>query len=353
MPYRQYTRCVTPEDHRAGIWGDAISMGVFAGLLAFVSGMLVAAAAGTGLAFGFLAASAAGIAVVTTLISAIRWWLYGRLICLGADHCVIGMLLSFEGEPQLFDTDYTLNLLLPPSLPGDSQMDVRTLSLDAHLIQEQSATRSLSLPYAGYQAPPCDPRTCGPGHCRWTEALHCEFEGAGMQILYDALKILLALMIAAAVASVLCLIPIFGWIACLIALVLFFIAAQIIPNALFLAANDRAYPSDVNPSIHELHQNGCDGMGADILVISGSWVYDSMHGGWNEIHPVKYCQRVAGTWTGAWTFDYRAERDTWCAMIAGATSPLTETNQKLPQHQWAVHPDVDGCTPADEEPILI
>ena len=33
--------------------------------------------------------------------------------------------------------------------------------------------------------------------------------------------------------------------------------------------------------------------GQDVLVVMGTWIYDSAHAGWNELHPVLHCQRVA------------------------------------------------------------
>lgn len=42
----------------------------------------------------------------------------------------------------------------------------------------------------------------------------------------------------------------------------------------------------------ERHVNDSTGRGADILVVKGSWVYDSAHEGWNEIHPIKHCQTI-------------------------------------------------------------
>jgi len=63
-------------------------------------------------------------------------------------------------------------------------------------------------------------------------------------------------------------------------------------------------PADVNPHIGDLHAIELDANqkplpGADIIYVRGTWVYDSLHEGWNEIHPVKACTKV-GTWTGNW-----------------------------------------------------
>jgi hypothetical protein len=64
-------------------------------------------------------------------------------------------------------------------------------------------------------------------------------------------------------------------------------------------------PTDVDPSLGDLQPIKLDPntdkplAGADIVYVRGTWVYDSLHEGWNEIHPVKVCAKV-GTWTGDW-----------------------------------------------------
>ena len=102
----------------------------------------------------------------------------------------------------------------------------------------------------------------------------------------------------AAIAAAVCSIPVIGWIACFI----LSIAAVVITVAgIVNALNDTGNPSDVNPNISSIHPAEVpDGNGADVLVVKGTWVYDSAHEGWNEIHPIKQCQKV-GTMVEAWT----------------------------------------------------
>ena len=41
--------------------------------------------------------------------------------------------------------------------------------------------------------------------------------------------------------------------------------------------------------------------GGAVVVVTGDWVYDSGHAGWNEIHPVKSCQvMVVGLLGNTW-----------------------------------------------------
>jgi hypothetical protein len=79
------------------------------------------------------------------------------------------------------------------------------------------------------------------------------------------------------------------------------------------------------------------------------------HGvGWNEIHPIKYCQRI-GTYEGNWAgYDVKALRDGCCESIGKATDPLTTANQQQPESQWTIHPMIRrmparrGCSSASD-----
>lgn len=351
----QYTQCIAPERYRSGPWLDAFLFGGIAGFGAFITDTLIVAIGGGAGSLAGATATSVLIGLVGLGIRYAHWWLYGRLICLpGGDRCVIGMILSLEPDSGWPDTDYCINLLLPPAVPGTPRNTVLATSVDRNLLDEHPETERLGRPLTGYEAAWCDYARYGTDTCPLTEALHCEFEGAGVKILYDYLRGILALLIAATVGFALCLIPVIGWIACLIAWIFLGIALAVALIGLAVSLSDSASPSDVNPSLGELHQNGLDGMGADIVLVHGTWVYDAgaSDRGWNEIHPIKYCQWI-GTWSGVWPFaDPQTTRDEWCAMTAGASWPLTVANQKLPQHQWTTHPLVDGCQP-EEEPTLI
>lgn len=350
MAYRQYTECVASGSFNSSPIIYSVALGLFTSLTALVGVLL--ATGGLGVVAGL---GIAGIAIVTTLLSFVHWWLYGRLICLGGERCAIGMVISVEPPQEKsgfdrMDSDYSFNLLLPDRLPGATADDVIANAVDGNLIAEQAATSGISLSFVGYKSRTCDADTCGADKCPETAALHCEFEGAGMYIFYHWLIAALGLFIGGTVLGALCLIPIIGWIACLIGAIVLAIALAAVLAGLAHAASDAASPADVDPALGgELHQNGCDGTGADLLVVKGEWVYDSLHDGWNEIHPVRHCQRI-GTWNGTWPFPAQAERDKWCSAIGEAGSPLTIDNQKGPENQWTIHPTVDGCQPEDGEP---
>lgn len=196
---------------------------------------------------------------------------------------------------------------------------------------------------------------------RTTATLHCEIEGRGMFNLIAPLEAVIGLTAVAEVLSWFCSIPVIGWILCAIAALLTVAAAAVvIAGALQAFNNDSAKPSDVNPELGKtLHTNECNGLGADILLVSGEWIYDSFHPTTgNEIHPVQHVQKVPngydipidGTpapifqWDGQWHLN-PDDIKVWCGMVADASSPTTQTNQENPENQWEVHPDVDGCDP--------
>jgi hypothetical protein len=329
MAYRQYTKCVSANNYIGKIAAQVI----------------IAAALG---AIPLLAGASVVPGVLLVLLFAIlaycRWWLYDRLICLGGDVCAVGYVLTIEPPSEKsfldkFDTDFSFNLVLAPTMLGATQAQVEA-SFQGNLVAEQPDIKSHNLDWAGHSAK------------QWanypdTAVLHCEFEGGGV---YDLMLAVLAALAFAAAAAVVCAIPIFGWIACLI---LNLIAAAITLGGIIAALNDTASPTDIDPNLGELHVNDPTGRGADILVVQGTWVHDSAHEGWNEIHPIKHCQRI-GTYTGNWAEygDGTGLRKHWCEAIGRATDPLTVGAQAQPQNQWTIHPVIDGCQPADAPPVI-
>jgi len=165
-----------------------------------------------------------------------------------------------------------------------------------------------------------------------TAILHAEFEGGGV---YDLLIASLAALAIATVAAALCAAGFLGFIACL---VLSLIAAAVVGVGALVGLSDTGNPNDVDANLGELHPM------QDWLVVKGSWVYDSAHEGWNEIHPVKHCQRISAA-----DADEDGRRK-WCEAIDTATDPATVIAQSDPANTWHVHPTVDGCRPAAPGP---
>lgn len=337
MAYRQYTKCVSIGNYIGSVAAQAIvaaAIGLFP--------LLAAAIAGAALAPAIL------IPFLLGIIAYCRWWLYDRLICLGGDRCAVGLLISVEPPEEksgldAFDTDYSINLLLAPNTIGASQATVEG-SYQGELIKLQPAIASEGLDWQGESA--TTPNSGDPE----SAVLHAEFEGAGV---YDLLLACLAALALASIATVICAIPVFGWIACIIFAL---IVAAVVGIGMAVALNDTGNPADVNENLGNLEQ------GLDILVVRGTWVYDSAHEGWNELHPIKACHR-AGLLTGHWDDEFAKLADLvppgtpldvatyvtyWCAALDGATAPGTVIAQTRPENQWTIHPVIDGCEPADD-----
>ena len=176
--------------------------------------------------------------------------------------------------------------------------------------------------------------------------LHAEFEGAGINDLKIGAQVGLGLSIAALLACVYIPGP-WGLAVAAILAFLAFLAALI--GGLF-GLGDTGSPGDVDPGLGDLHTNDAaqGGIGADLLYVYGTWVYDTYHEGWNEIHPIKVCARV-GRWDGDWPKDLDGDMiDRINGGFDDARDPGTKHEGERPKHGWHEHPDVDGCDEDDD-----
>jgi hypothetical protein len=279
------------------------------------------------------------------VIAFCEWWLYDRLICLGGDRAAIGMLVSIEpatGKSGLgaFDTDYSINLLLYDDPPGITQASAETRPPFGELIRGQQAITDIGLPTPGETA--TDVATGIE-----SAVLHAEFEGAGIRDLKIGAQAGLGLSIAALLACVFIPGPIGAAVAAFLAF-LAFLAALI--GGLF-GLGDTGSPGDVDAGLGDLHTNDPSNanIGADLLYVYGTWVYDSYHEGWNELHPIKVCSRI-GRWDGDWPDNFDDIVDRVTGAFDDANDPSTRNKQKHPRHDWHEHPDVDGCENEQENP---
>ena len=403
MGYVQYTKCVQVKDHG----GKTLFT------LAVIGTIIVALATGLFNPYTLVAS-------LITLIAYCHWWLYGRLICLGGEKCAIALLGGVEPPdkksfPDSLDTDYSLNLILAPhqiqELPPGYPASVPPPPVGADKIKyyedqfkqamhHQIADDGIQGDVIREQNTTSDPKTILGAKkydfegsfstlggsavlYKFQSYLHAEFEGGGVQKLYDAAQAALAFAVAAAVV---CAIPVFGWIACAI---LAAIAVIITFAGLLNGLSDKAKPSVFDPATGKT-LNTLETM-QDILFVKGDWVYDTAHEGWNEIHPIKDCRLVAKAvrtssdvvdWdqaiapymvvTGQWGLDltdparpkpvkksgppknedWKGWVKMWCDSVAIASSPLTVVAQGRPEHQWETHPEVDGCQPDPASPPL-
>ncbi|MFD9663465.1 hypothetical protein ACFWAY_17850 [Rhodococcus sp. NPDC059968] len=104
------------------------------------------------------------------------------------------------------------------------------------------------------------------------------------------------------------------------------------------------------------------------VLVTGEWVWDGGHQGWNEIHPVHVMMKVVlPTRTAGLTTDMaRSFVQRWCGLVAQVPPPIrpngqpvtvitpkqqdTYNRQQRPENRWTYHPDVDGCLPRDTKP---
>lgn len=282
------------------------------------------------------------------------WWLNVRLVCLGGDESVIGAVISVEtpqekvgdvdlGDPKTIanalDTDYSINLMAYPTLPGVDQPGLEASVPWGFLAAETDGVRDHVGFFTGETAR--DKKGVLPE----TAVLHSEFEGAGIADFRIGLLVAYGLSLAAWALCV-ALPPPFGWIVGGILALLAFLAA-LLGGAVGIGSPGS--PSDVEGAPTEIHQPDDKGLGSDLLYVRGRWIFDSLHTGWNELHPIKACTRVGG-WDGAWPADTVDLKDRLDDAFDAAERDDIVLRQKQPEHQWTVHPLVDGCALSTEPP---
>jgi hypothetical protein len=337
MPFNQQTLCVKAADHSS--WNQYLKATI-AAILAAGVGAVLAGVVGMPWCIPF----SLTILPAVWLISYCEWWLFDRLICLGGDKTVVAMLVSSEPPgnksfPDSLDTDFSINLLLPPNPLGVDQATAEMSVPFGELMKGQTATNDIGLPCPGETA-------TDPGTGVKSAILHAEFEGNGIADALIGAQIGLALAVASVLACIAIPLP---W-GVIVAAILAFLAFLAMLLGMLFGLGDEGDPGDVNPSLGTLHTNDpASGVGADLLAVMGTWVYDTAHEGWNELHPIKQCQK-AGTWDGAWPADINDIINRWDIAIKDANSPQTGAEQKNPQHYWGVHPGVDGCDPPASPP---
>lgn len=440
MAYDHYTQCVAPNKYSGPfLW----SAGMVAGLIASIVAALFDPGAGV-------------LGLILTAIGYCRWWLYGRLVCLGGEHCVIGLALGVYSQTNQtglgkFDTDYGVNILPAPSTITDTIADVAsTNAVQGYLVADQGAASTtpvnaaradIQSMYSNYDnlgftgepetyedltgtvgqdggqgvlskaeatalmmAPtpeawqsnfvyvggdrvvdsygighasttlqpgltsssdPNWPKFAVPGEIThdnqvtWESTgtpgvgtIEVEFEGAGVWDLYQALLIAAGIATAAAVVGA---IPGIGW---LIRLLLILAALAVAGVGAAIGLGDNVTPAQDDPSIGVIHP------GVDILFVTGTWIYDSAHTGWNELHPVLLCQKIGSVdhsavaagnpWVSHPEFGdpdlLRDVRARMCELAKDGQRPSVKGDQTHPENGWNIHMWVDGCSPKDETP---
>lgn len=336
MAFEQYTRCEQPADWKPRSYWMITLQSLLLTPLA-----VPLAIAGAKVWCWIAVAEVIGLSWV---IAYCRHFLYHRLVCLGGDQDVVGAVVNVSPPPPFtkfdWDNDYSVNLLLENTEFGVTQAVAEQSTPYGFLIAPQDAITNppVGLQTLGY---PHAVDEHGTGkHCA---ALHCEFEGAGNYNLMQISQGMLGFAIGALLAC-----AFLPWPADVVLTAMLALAALLgfLLGAIASKVSREGHPSDVDPELGDLEGNDEDngglGSGAHILYVRGTWVFDPLHDGWNEIHPVKACS-IVGRWDGGWGDQppdviLRARHG-----FDVAQAEETQANQARPEHQWDVHPDLDGC----------
>lgn len=331
MAYRQYTSCVKRENFYSIYTG----YGPIVAMLVLLSSTLI-------IALVSYWAIPICIVLIAALIVFCIWWLYGRLICLGGERCAIGVVNWYKtpgpirGFEKAGDDDRNLNIVLAPTPlnlgPDYASQEMGEISdytetLQGELIKKQDIIGDR------YEV------------SKHRRHLHCEFEGSGIRNLLASLSVLLATLILALFVG-----PVFYWLLVLLAIFFAGFTFMIFDTSLNPGEFD-----DVNPELTGEIKNGV------IVVIKGAWIYDSLHKGHNEFHPVKACQIIGKIvnmdafrdWEWPATDpespdlstpeSTQAAIDLWCNGIKQAEEAEEGGSRDNPVNDWTIHPLIDGC----------
>jgi hypothetical protein len=340
---QKHYHCVQAADYRPV---EAATLAISAVIFGVISGI-------GGNPLGGAISGALWIAAVFDLC---RYLSGGKLICHDLKVCVIGRLVKLipvgadKSGFEKMDDDYTFNIVMSPHASTESISAIAATDRhQAKYIQRQPGPDSLGLGYVGESVKftniPAD-----------TEVLHCEIKGCRV---HDVCIVLKVMSFPTAAAAIICSIPVIGWIACLIAFAVVLALTAIIGGIVWAATHNGEMSDVLDPASGTLNPADPDtGLGGDIILIRGDWVYDAGHDGWNEIHPVRYVQKleIPNEYHGTDPADtalverFKAEvLDPWCFEVGRTDDPLIRGEQEKPENAWHIHPAIDGCR--ERQPI--
>jgi hypothetical protein len=346
-----------------------------------------------GAASALLAGGAASVLAISFAVSALEkacnYMLHGKLVCLGGDRCAVGTLVQFETTseksfPDDIDNDFSMNLMLWPFFLEDfvDETDFSKAYGRVTSDPDQGALVTerpgMPKPHEADDGSRYDPykadvdivdayaiggfNTMVPlTHSIKVPVLHCECEGSRIHDILQTLEDI------GGFGTGIC-----GWkplgipIGKVVCTIVQTLLAPIVLAALtiawFAADEGNADDARTDPEAGELKLG-------NIVVITGRWVYDAGHTGWNEFHPVKTIQKISespfGPEPGADLFKR------WCTLTSEVPPPDrdgpgeqpasmtpgqqdTWDAQQRAEHRWVLHPAVDGCRGSEEpEPPII
>jgi hypothetical protein len=175
--------------------------------------------------------------------------------------------------------------------------------------------------------------------------LHCEFEGSRIHDMLDAIE-------AFSFGGKWCKSNWFTRALCTVLQTIFAPLALIAVGIAWAAATDG---SDSDAVVGGGHVDS-----KDWVVVQGRWTYDGGHSGWSEVHATRIVQKINRYDVPTDLAGFRAYQKHWCELLSEVpriddtgVHPLTPgqqtvaDNQGSPEHQWVLHPEIDGCEPAD------
>ncbi len=175
--------------------------------------------------------------------------------------------------------------------------------------------------------------------------LHCEFEGTRIRDMLDAIE-------AFSFGGKWCKSNWFTRALCTVLQTIFAPLALIAVGIAWAAAKGGADTDAVVGGGHVASK--------DWVVVRGRWAYDGGHSGWSEVHATRIVQKVNSYDVPTDVLGFRAYQKRWCERLSEVphvdvpgVHPLTPEqqavadNQGAPEHQWVLHPEIDGCEPDD------
>ena len=300
----------------------------------------------------------AGVLFVAAIFELCAFLHGGKLICIQENACTIGRIMELipvgadKSGFETIDDDFTFNILPSPHSPVELRSEM-TMSdpYQGPFLAPQPPSDDLGLGFMGVSVQftniPHD-----------TEVFHVEVKGCRV---HDVCTVLKVMSFGAPIVAAICSIPLIGWVVCLIA-ALIWLAITAVSVAIAWAAAHNGDINDVyDPAAGTLTAaDPTTGEGGDVVLVSGDWVYDAGHSGWNEIHPIRHVQRLTPVVNARFRGMGKADPtlveafkkevlDVWCGHVGMSSDPLVIEEQKKPENQWHIHPLIDGC----EERVVI
>ena len=250
--------CVEPADYEPL---SAATLALLGAIFAVIGGV-----------FGSVVSGVVGGALWIAAVFELCHYLHGgKLICLEKGVCAIGRVAAVhpvgadKSGLEKMDDDFTFDLILGPHAATETKSEmIASDNNQGRFITDQTAVTDLGLGYRGDSV-----NFTGIDDPHETEILHVEIKGCRV---HDVCIVLKVMSFPTAAAAVICSIPVIGWVACLVALLVVAIIT-LVTGAIVWAATHNGQLSDVmDPASGELVPADENGNGGDMVLVRGDWV---------------------------------------------------------------------------------